>query len=118
MDHVVYFLGAGFSAPLGLPVMRDFLVKSKDMFAQDPSRYKHFAKVFELIREMNVAKSYYETDLFNIEEILSILEMRDQLGGKRAKRFIKYIADVIEHYTPEDGRQGIGIEFFRQRYLQ
>ena len=25
---------------------------------------------------------------------------------------------VIEHCTPEDGRQGIGIEFFRRRYLQ
>ncbi len=100
MDHVVYFLGAGFSAPVGIPVMRNFLIKSKDMFAQDPHRYRTFAKVFDLIREMNVAKSYYETDLFNIEEILSILEMRDQLGGKRAKRFIKYIAEVIRHFTP------------------
>ena len=26
--------------------------------------------------------------------------MRDQLGGKRAKRFIKYIAEVIRYYTP------------------
>jgi hypothetical protein len=100
MDHIVYFLGAGFSAPLGIPVMRNFLIKSRDMFSEDPKRYKHFEKVFQLIRDMNVAKSYYETDLFNIEEILSILEMRDQIGGKRAKRFIKYISDVILHYSP------------------
>ena len=49
--------------------MRNFLIKSKDMFAQEPNRYKSFAKVFELIRDMNVAKSYYEADLFNIEDI-------------------------------------------------
>ena len=28
------------------------------------------------------------------------------------------ILRVIEHYTPEDGRQGVGVELFRQRYLQ
>lgn len=25
---------------------------------------------------------------------------------------------VIEHYTDEEGRQGVGVEFFRQHYLQ
>ena len=25
---------------------------------------------------------------------------------------------VVEHYTPEEGRQGVGMEFFRRRYLQ
>jgi len=25
---------------------------------------------------------------------------------------------VIEHYTPEHGRQGVGMEYFRRRYLQ
>ena len=25
---------------------------------------------------------------------------------------------VIEHYTDEEGRQDVGVEFFRQRYLQ
>jgi len=25
---------------------------------------------------------------------------------------------VVEHYTDEEGRQGVGAEFFRQRYLQ
>jgi hypothetical protein len=32
VDRVVYLLGAGFSAPLGLPVMSNFLMKSKDLF--------------------------------------------------------------------------------------
>ncbi len=46
MDKVVYFLGAGFSAPLGLPVMRDFLIKSKDMYFENPDRYKHLAIIY------------------------------------------------------------------------
>ncbi|MDE3076686.1 MAG: hypothetical protein KGJ86_14805 [Chloroflexota bacterium] len=24
---------------------------------------------------------------------------------------------LVEHYTPEEGRQSVGMEFFRQRYL-
>ncbi len=101
MNKVVYFLGAGFSAPLGLPVMTNFLIKSKDMYFSNPKRFEHFASVFETIKEMSVAKNYYETDLFNIEEILSILEMRQMIDGptKRAE-FVKYLIDVIEHFTP------------------
>jgi hypothetical protein len=101
MEHVVYLLGAGFSAPLGLPVMRTFLMRSKDMYAAEPDRYSHFREVFECITELARIESYYHADLFNIEEILSILEMRDQIGGKTTRRrFVKYICDVIEYCTP------------------
>lgn len=101
MNRVVYFLGAGFSASLGLPVMSDFLMRSKDMYALDPDRYEHFQDVFKTIERLSISKNYYETDLFNIEEILSILEMRELLGEEEVRSlFIKYIIDVIEHYTP------------------
>jgi len=36
LEKVVYLLGAGFSAPLGLPVMSNFLEKSKDIYFADP----------------------------------------------------------------------------------
>jgi hypothetical protein len=101
MEKVVYLLGAGFSTPLGLPVMDNFLVKSKDVYFENPQKYRHFLKVFETITGMSVSKNYYETDLFNIEEILSILEMRGLLGATRPrKNFIQLICDVIDHYTP------------------
>src|SRR4051812_18098433 len=101
MENVLYITGAGFSAPLGLPVMSNFLLKSKDMFFNSESKWPHFEKVFKTIQEMSVAKNYYETNLFNIEEILSILEMRESLGEALPKReFTKYIVDVINHYTP------------------
>jgi hypothetical protein len=102
MERVVYLLGAGFSAPLGLPVMDNFLVKSKDLYFNNPEKYRHFLKVFETISSMSVSKNYYETDLFNIEEILSILEMRGVLGAtKPRKSFIQLICDVIDYYTPQ-----------------
>lgn len=114
MEHVVYLLGAGFSAPLGLPVMRTFLMKSKDMYAAEPGQYPHFRQVFECIDELSRIQSYFDADLFNIEEILSILEMRDQIGGKTtSRRFAKYIADVIEHYTPPPpGPPGISSNWY------
>lgn len=102
LDKVVYVLGAGFSAPLGLPVMSNFLEKSKDMFALEPNRYGSFANVFKTIDRMYKSKGYYNADLFNIEEILSILEMSEQLGHEDEKSsFIQYIIDVIEHFTPK-----------------
>jgi hypothetical protein len=100
-DKVVYVLGAGFSAPLGLPVMSNFLMKSKDLYFSDPEQFSTFKDVFDNIAEMSVTKNYYDSDLFNIEEILSILEMQEIVGSGGLKSgFIQYILDVIKHSTP------------------
>ena len=102
MEKVVYLLGAGFSAPLGIPVMSNFVTRSKDLYFTNPERFAHFTHVFDMINELSVIKNYYSSDLFNIEEILSILEMRDYLEGEELKaNFIKYLKDVVEHYTPK-----------------
>ena len=101
-NKVVYLLGAGFSAPLGLPVMSNFLMKSKDMYFADNGRFGSFKEVFDTINDMAVSKNYYDADLFNIEEILSILEMQALVGsGKLKKDFVQYIISVIEHFTPD-----------------
>ncbi|RAK04008.1 SIR2-like protein [Halanaerobium saccharolyticum] len=101
MENVVYILGAGFSAPLGLPVMSNFLSKSKDMYFNTDGEYDYFDEVFKLIERMSYIKNYYNSNLFNIEEILSILEMRNFLNDDQDKKmFINYISDVIEYYTP------------------
>jgi len=101
-EKVVYILGAGFSAPLGLPVMSNFISKARILYNEDRERYNHFLEVLKMA-EIAIAKNYFETDLGNIEEILSILDMRAQLEGnprlsESARRCIK---DVISHYTPE-----------------
>lgn len=101
MEKVTYIIGAGFSAPLGLPVMRNFLFKSRDMYFSDKVKYEYFSNVFESISKLSVIKNYYNADLFNIEEILSITEMMSFLEGEKLKKeFNKYISEVIGHYTP------------------
>ncbi|MFN7967151.1 MAG: hypothetical protein U0V87_15820 [Acidobacteriota bacterium] len=102
MEKIVYILGAGFSAPLGLPVVANFLEKSKDQYLQDPGRYAHFQGIFNEIDALARIKNSFETDLHNIEEILSLLEMQTAVGRqkKRRDRFIRYLRDVIEFHTP------------------
>jgi hypothetical protein len=100
-ERVVYLLGAGFSAPLGLPLMGNFLSKSWDLEARYPKKCAHFRQVFEQINQMSVAKNVYHTDLLNIEEILSILEMQEFAGAARLRReFVRYVSDVVELLTP------------------
>ena len=102
MERVVYILGAGFSAPLGIPVMSNFLEKSKDQFSRDPDQHQHFSRVFDAIDELSVIKHYYESEqLFNIEEVLSLLDMTQQLEDSDLGDLFKgYISDVVEEYTP------------------
>jgi len=101
MEKVVYLLGAGFSAPLGFPVMSNFIEKSKDLYSQNRQKYEYFERVFTAINEMSIAGSYYKADFFNIEEILSILEMRRQLDSRETTEFFsRYIIDVIKSFTP------------------
>jgi len=100
-EHVVYLLGAGFSAPLGLPVMANFVSKSKDQFSTASGKYKHFSDVFALFEKLAKVKSFYHSDLSNIEEVLSILAIGDFSEGVDKTRFIKYLADVVSYYTPK-----------------
>ncbi|WP_298785264.1 SIR2 family protein [uncultured Marinococcus sp.] len=103
MEKVVYILGAGFSAPLNLPVMSNFIIKAKDMYFEDKEKYSHFESIFELLDDMSKIKNFFQADLYNIEEILSILEMNDYLNGEsNSDKFRKFIKDVIVYYTPKD----------------
>lgn len=95
-------MGAGFSAPLGLPLTSNFLVKSRNMYSANQEKYQHLDEVYKIIRTISAVKNYFDADLFNIEEILSILQMEDYLRESRTSdSFKKYIADVVEYYTPD-----------------
>ena len=101
MERIVYLLGAGFSAPLGLPVMQNFYTRSMDMLDDDKQKYGYFSKVFDAVRNMSPTKTYFDSDLKNIEEILSILDMKDMVSGENQSfMFAKYIKEVIKHHTP------------------
>lgn len=72
------------------------------MYFTNPDKYNYFSDIFDSINQLSVIKNYYEADLFNIEEILSITEMLSFLEGEQLnKDFKRYITEVIKHYTPK-----------------
>ncbi len=103
MQKTVYILGAGFSKPLGLPIMSDFIDMARDLYATNPEKYKHFSNVFNIIRtELAWIGTAYEINLNNIEEVLSVLEMMRYFDKTKEKEFFEYtqfIKDVINSYT-------------------
>jgi len=102
VQNIVYVLGAGFSAPLGLPVMANFWIKSKEIARTEPEKYGHITAVIEKLKQTNSTGSYFEYPQFNVEEALSILEIAGNLGSDvNLDTFRKYIIAVITYLTPE-----------------
>jgi hypothetical protein len=101
MKNVVYVLGAGFSAYAGLPVMSNFIDRAKDIYFESiGSDYKEdIKKVLDFIDNYSKIKNYMAANLFNIEELLSIAEMKYFAGTTRNRNVIKsFILGVIKHY--------------------
>ncbi|MEO8399632.1 MAG: SIR2 family protein [Ignavibacteriaceae bacterium] len=86
---------------MGLPLMSNFFEKSKDLYFNNKEEYKFFEEVINTFDDLHRIKGYYNSDLTNIEELLSILEMKEELfHDSPKKQFIKYIQAVITGYTP------------------
>src|SRR5262245_39828295 len=95
-EFVVYILGAGASAPMGLPVMGNFLEKARDQFFIHKGDSRLFRTIFKLLDGLAKVKNYYSADLHNIEEVLSILTMQTSIDGSASvKRFTEFICEVI-----------------------
>lgn len=108
VERVVYVIGAGFSAPLGIPVMSNFLPVARDLHFSGKPEFKDFAKVFTRIRALAQTKTYFRVDLENIEEVLSILDMDNRFGGKDEKDQIDLVAmikSVIRATSPMLNRE-------------
>jgi len=104
-ENVLYILGAGFSAPLGLPIMSNFMNRARDIFCDNPKEMKHIGSYLRKIRDLGFVRNYVEFDYFNIEDILSLIEMQ-ALGNARQKERVdirRFIADVINKSMPEFG---------------
>jgi hypothetical protein len=101
MERVVYILGAGFSAPLGVPTVRTFLERARDLYFSNTEKYEHFKKIFEDIQSLARTAVLFKSDLFDLEEVLSILQTEEELeGSNRADAFIRLIRDVVSDSTP------------------
>jgi len=74
----VYFLGAGFSVPFGLPTMNEFLPFADSCSRLDQPADREF--LGGLLLDSRRANSFLESSPFNIEDILSFAIMADRLG--------------------------------------
>lgn len=100
---VVLFLGAGFSAEFGHPVMNDFFA-----FADRSSRLSSEDKAFlgTLLLESRRANSFLQSSPTNLEDILSFAGMADRLGlstsqPPREEQVRRILQTVYTDY-PED----------------
>jgi hypothetical protein len=75
--RIVLFLGAGFSAPFGLPTMNEFFRVAEDSPRIDDAQ-KEFLR--ELRLEARHANAFLQSSPTNLEDILSLAVMGDRVG--------------------------------------
>jgi len=93
----VFFMGAGFSAPFGLPTMNEFLneIARTDRISQEDKEF-----IYGLVLDARRANSILESSPTNLEDLLSFAVMGDRiviLGDKEEPKGprIKYILHRI-----------------------
>jgi hypothetical protein len=53
----------------------------------------------------------------NCSQCMPVARKRNWFSNQAKRPTTPTALRVIEHYTDQEGRQGVGAEFFRQRYL-
>lgn len=102
MEKVAYVLGAGFSAPTGIPVTSGFMEAAEDLLESGDKEVTYFREVIERAKQVASIKTYVSSDLLNLEEVLSILEMMADLRGEeRSDVFVRFLCDVIRKTSPD-----------------
>jgi hypothetical protein len=100
----VYILGAGFSAPAGAPVVRDFLDRSREFYTEptssmDDQERDRFSRVFGFKRSMGQAREKFAIDLDDIEKLFGLVEISQRLGeelGKIRDDIVYLIAKTLQ----------------------
>jgi hypothetical protein len=99
--HVVYILGAGFSQPLGIPTIASFLDRAKTLRGGDSQAFAYFDNIFETIKVLERAHNFFRTDRTSIEDLLTMLDLKDELEGTTDSQLFKqFICDVVLSSTP------------------
>lgn len=108
MKNIVYLIGAGFSAPLEIPTMKNFYRVSKKINIEGKN---HFKRIFDYWEKTSPVKNYIRINMLNIEELLSLLEMDNYLNENNLLDDMKlYIADVVNNFLPSKIQRSLPIE--------
>lgn len=116
--NVTLFVGAGFSAPFGLPTMSNFFVHADDSERiNDEDR----ALIRNIKRDAQMANSFFESSITNLEDVLSFYEIKNRLdlddSKNKSNAFKKIIRKIYsspsgsfenywERYRPLDSLLG------------
>ena len=104
-QNIVYFIGAGFSAPFGIPVMGNFIDKARDLYFTDTVKFQELKSTLNLINKYSVVKSIMNINLYNIEDLLSLLAMetytKERKDSRSLNKLKNFIEIVINYYTPD-----------------
>jgi NAD-dependent SIR2 family protein deacetylase len=119
-DRNVFILGAGFSAHAGVPLIKGFLDKSRELMDDpssrlDPLERDLFKRVFEFRREMAQACEKVAIDLDNMEELFGLVEMSQRLGGEQRETrnaTVYVIAKTLELATKPAGSGRNRVRFY------
>ncbi|MSR59341.1 MAG: hypothetical protein EXS05_17145 [Planctomycetaceae bacterium] len=103
-------LGAGFSAPFGLPVMRQFMGKARRLYfanhGENPKLDECYEAMFCFEDQCQAASRYFNRDWENIEELytqadLRRLMFREQPAEDLCRRIAWAIWDVYRQWSPK-----------------
>lgn len=116
-QNVVFFIGAGFSAPFGLPVTSNFISKAKDLYYFDNDKYSTINETLRFIRHYSLTKNYMNIDLHNVEELLSLPYMEQTLVNNdkesmitNIERFVKVVIDTYSESAMDNINKYIGMK--------
>jgi NAD-dependent SIR2 family protein deacetylase len=117
-DRNVYILGAGFSAPAGVPVIYDFIDRARIYF-DDPSakmdqvEREHFERFLKFKQKMSQAREKVKIDLDNVEQLFGLVEISQRLGLENPETrnsTVYVIAKTLELATRSQRAGQIGFQ--------
>jgi len=117
-DRNVYILGAGFSAPAGVPVIYDFIDRARIYF-DDPSakmddvEREHFERFLRFKQKMSQAREKVKIDLDNVEQLFGLVEISQRLGlesPETRNSTVYVIAKTLELATRSQRAGEIGFQ--------
>lgn len=108
MKNIVYILGAGFSAPLNIPTMSQFIFTSRSLInlIHDENELKQHKSALDILNHLYSIKSIADIDLYNIENVFSVICAQSLIEKKQEnivsekEIFENFIKRVIRLSTP------------------
>jgi NAD-dependent SIR2 family protein deacetylase len=106
MSNTVFILGAGASCEYGLPLISNFLEKSRELYNRTKADvYKdNYERVIQTIGNLQNVNSKSFINIYNIEEVLSAFEMGriiNKLPGISKKEEIEHIVESTKRLIYE-----------------